>query len=459
MASRTPPSETLAAWLAGRRWFAAKTRRIVDLAVEDLVSVGPGAIVLARVRLDDGAIDRYCLALAEGPGEPTDALDDPAFCRELWRLVARGGRLPGRAGVLEGRPTGAPAPELAPEAPIRRLAGEQSNTSVIVGEASILKLLRRLAPGINPEVEVTRFLTDRAFANAPRLHGHLEYRPAAGPALTVAVLQQLVAGARDGWEWMVEALASLHRGAAGPPDPARARQAEAETIGGLWRLGEVTAALHLALASGADDPAFAPEPITRADIATWAAAVDTQLAAARAVIGDGELGSRLPGIERGLAALLGRVRIRHHGDLHLGQTLRRDRDGDFVIIDYEGEPLRPLAERRAKHAAVRDVAGVLRSIGYASAAALARAAGGAAPERAHRAEAWEAQARDAYVGGYRCAARGAPFLPERDEAFARSVAVFELEKAAYEVVYEANNRPGWIAIPRRGLVRAAARLA
>jgi len=150
-----------------------------------------------------------------------------------------------------------------------------------------------------------------------------------------------------------------------------------------------------------------------------------------------------------LGTLRGRMKCRHHGDFHLGQTLYREATGAWTLIDFEGEPLRPLAERRQKHAPLRDVAGMLRSIAYA--AETVRPAAGAP-----WVDAWEREARAAFLDGYLSASARAPFLPEQEAMVASVVAVFELEKAAYEVVYEANNRPDWIAIPLRGLVSAAA---
>jgi maltose alpha-D-glucosyltransferase/alpha-amylase len=145
------------------------------------------------------------------------------------------------------------------------------------------------------------------------------------------------------------------------------------------------------------------------------------------------------------------VKCRHHGDFHLGQTLYRESAGTWAVIDFEGEPLRPLAERRRKHAPLRDVAGMLRSIAYAAETVRTAAA-------SSWADAWEREARTAFLDGYLSTAARAPFLPEDGAAALRAVAAFEVEKAAYEVVYEANNRPDWIAIPLRGLVSAAAAL-
>jgi predicted trehalose synthase len=319
---------------------------------------------------------------------------------------------------------------------VRRLGGEQSNTSLAIGETLILKLFRRLADGVNPDVEITRFLTEHTgFRGTPRLAGALEYRAGDGGAsATLAMLQELIADGRDGWQWMLERLAAGDR-----------------ALGALRRLGKRTGELHGALATPTGDPAFDAEPITAGDVAAWAEGVRRQVAAAR----HAARGRALPDVPDvggpgGLGALVGCARIRHHGDFHLGQTLAVGGGRDFAIIDFEGEPLRPLEERRRKNTPLRDVAGMLRSLGYAAARARLPAA---------EAARWEREARAVYLDGYRTATAGAPFLPASDAAFARAVAVLEVEKAAYEIVYEADNRPGWLPIPLAGFVSATASLA
>jgi predicted trehalose synthase len=459
MASRTPPSEALAAWLSGRRWYATKTRRIAALTIEDRVAVGEATLVIAEVTLDDGSRDRYALPLvpAPDPGQVADALDDPAFVRAVVELVATSGRLRGERGELRGIPTAGFDRALPRELPARRLGGEQSNTSVALGDTLIMKHFRRLAEGVNPEEEMTRFLTERAgFTGTPRLYGHLEYTAPGHGATTLAVVQELVRGARDGWQWMCAALGGLGErapSATGAPDPARVRPWSGPTLPALARLGALTAALHRALASQLHDPLFAPAPITPGDIALWSQQVHAQLDAALAVLGNDPLPPGLrPG--DGLAGLLGCHKIRVHGDFHLGQTLYREADGAWTIIDFEGEPLRSLAERREKHAPARDVAGLLRSIDYA-AATLVRDT----PAAAAWATSWRDAARQAFLDAYQAGAHGASFLPVTREAQTRAIAVFELEKAAYEVVYEANHRPDWVSIPTQGLLSASARLA
>ncbi|HEU5194162.1 MAG TPA: sugar phosphotransferase, partial [Methylomirabilota bacterium] len=382
MASKSLPSDTLAGWIAGQRWFAAKSRRIVGTLVEDHLRVAGATLHVVRVGLDDGATHRYAVPLLDGP-VPSDALDDPGFCRALLDVMRSAGRVGPDRGALLGRPSTAFPADLPADLPVRRLVGEQSNTSVVFGDRLIVKHIRRLVAGVNPELEMSRYLTERAgFANTPHLAGALEYLALDGTTTTFAIAHTLVRDASDGWRWL---LARLQQGDRALP--------------ALAVLGRRTAELHRALARDAADPAFDAETITAADVAAWTAGVQAQLDAARAALGgklpDG-VPSRLDG--RGLGGLVGAVKIRHHGDFHLGQTLTV-RDGeDFFIIDFEGEPLRPLEERRRKHTPLRDVAGMLRSIGYAAASAPAP-------------QGWEEQARAAFLEGYGAAAGGAPFLP------------------------------------------------
>jgi maltose alpha-D-glucosyltransferase/alpha-amylase len=221
-------------------------------------------------------------------------------------------------------------------------------------------------------------------------------------------------------------------------------------LAALRRLGRRTAELHLALAAPSPDPAFGADTISRADASAWASALAQQVAAARAAAGARALPELPAAAGRALEGLVGAAKIRHHGDFHLGQTLAVRGGEDWALIDFEGEPLRPIEERRRKHTPLRDVAGMLRSLAYAAATS---ARGG------HAVTDWEGAARAALVEAYRDAAGTAAFLPPSPEAFARAVAALELEKAAYEVVYEANHRPDWLEIPVRGFVSATASLA
>lgn len=440
MASKPPPSERLAAWLPEQRWFGGKRRRIAAVDVAESLDLGPGTLHVVRVALDDGDLQRYAVPLLPGDS-PHDALAEPAFARALLRLVRDEARIAGRSAALTGRRASAFPHDLDGAPAIRRIGAEQSNSSLVIGHALVLKHFRRLADGLNPDLEITRFLTETAqFPHTAALAGWLEYTEATGESSTLAVLQTLVHDARDGWEWMLDALSDDSR--------------RALTVPAIRRLGEVTAAMHQALAAAPPAmPALAPEPTRDADVITWRAAIEKQVADARRAA---PAGASVPAVapaqlERALATLRGRVRCRHHGDFHLGQTLYREALGAWTIIDFEGEPMRPLRERRGKHSPLRDVAGLLRSLAYA--AETTRAAGNAA-----WVDGWEREARAAFVDGYLTTAGRAPFLPDDSVATLRAVAAFEVEKAAYEVVYEANNRPDWVTIPLRGLVRAVTEL-
>jgi maltose alpha-D-glucosyltransferase/alpha-amylase len=458
-----PGVSDLARYLVRQRWFAAKTRGIGALAVRDWATLDPeGPLVLLLLDVDG---DRYHVPVTVAPDAAAagvmarldgaavvDAHDDPRFARRVLAAIAAGRRLDGRAGRFAFHPTpGWAFPPDPDTLPARRHAGEQSNTSVILGGGLVLKTLRRPQPGLNPDLEITRFLTTRTpFRHVPRLAGWVEYEGADGPA-TLAVLQEFVANAGDGWRHVLTALRERLPAAAssGPdaPDP---------LVEDVRRLGAITGGLHAALASDDTDPDFAPEPITPADVARWAADIrrDLQGAGVSGLLGDGlALADPVARTLRSLEALVGTVKIRSHGDYHLGQVLRTG-DG-FAIIDFEGEPARPLAERRTKQSALRDVAGMLRSLDYA---AHAVAFGLPAAEREPALvglTAWETLARRAFLQGYRSIAGASPvaLIPPSEAALIEACAAFELEKACYELRYERDNRPDWVAIPLAGVRR------
>jgi trehalose synthase-fused probable maltokinase len=408
------------------------------------VPVGAFTLLIVAIDLDDGARDRYAVPVVAGE-DVRDALDDPDYARALLALTGATQVAEGEHGALRGIPTRA-FPHRLPPPGGRRLTGEQSNTSVVLGDTAMLKHFRRLQDGRNPDEEITRFLTDQApLASTPRLLGHVEYIAGASTC-TLAVVHELITGGEDGWAWMLERLREGFRAGAVPPSHV--------TLGALTDLGRQTARLHIALASDPSDPAFAPEPITADDIARWTRAIEEQLDAARRAAPGAAL-TELPALRGALEGLLGSVKIRHHGDFHLGQTLytggragESSRPTAWVLLDFEGEPLRPIAERRQKHVALRDVAGMLRSIDYAAVSAMP-------PGAEMPARAWRDAASSAFLDGYRRTASDATFVPRGAMAFERAVAAFVLEKAAYEVVYEANHRPGWLPIPIAGLRRAA----
>jgi trehalose synthase-fused probable maltokinase len=349
--------------------------------------------------------------------------------------------------------------------PIHRGSGEQSNTSLRIGDGAILKVIRKLEQGVHPELEIGRFLTGEAdFSATPALLGWSELEGATSDEVsTLSVLQAFVANEGDGWAWTLERLSQV-----GQPGGDRALE---QATAWLRRLGARTAEMHRAFGIDTLDPAFRPEPAGAKDFRTWTEAAHAM--AGRALDGLAAAGERLGPQALGLAeALLARrsalaerldtllretpsfAKTRHHGDYHLGQVLVAG--DDAVIVDFEGEPLRPLAERRARHAPLRDVAGLLRSLAYAAAAA-GRALPTEMPADAREAaqrhlDTWEAEASRAFLGAYLEVAQASPGCPQDQEAAGRVVRFFMLEKALYEIAYEIANRPDWVAIPVRGVL-------
>ncbi|MGH7403656.1 MAG: maltokinase N-terminal cap-like domain-containing protein, partial [Candidatus Rokuibacteriota bacterium] len=468
-----PGRSDLARFLIRRRWFAAKARGIGALDLLDWAVLDPHAPLVLLLLSIDG--DRYYVpvtvsaeaapdaALGRVGGEAVvDAHDDPRFGRRVLAAIAAARSLDGRHGRFGFRPTPGWAFPADPDSqPARRLTGEQSNTSVVVGDL-VLKSLRRPQPGLNPDLEITRFLTTRtAFRHVPRLAGWMEYA-GAGEAATLAVLQEFVPNSGDAWTHVLSTLTARGGAVEQRPDP---------LVDDIRRLGAITGGLHAALASGDADPDFRPEPVGRDDIARWAGDIAREVAAEdiQRQLGQSRLaghvapGADVPGrVARTLAGLEAgaspTVKIRVHGDYHLGQVLKTPTG--FVIIDFEGEPARPLAERRLKQSALRDVAGMLRSLDYAAhAVAFGR------PE-ATRAAAlaaltgWEGRARHAFLDGYEeaVAASPVPLVPPSPVELRRACAAFELQKACYELRYELNNRPDWAPIPLAGIDRIIRRL-
>ncbi len=367
------PAETrLIDFIRSRRWFASKTREVTQANVLDRASLHEGEpelnVELVEVVFDTGTHETYQLLTS---GEELDALADPRHVRELVHMIRAGVTLPAGEGVLEFRALEGFASLGTELTSARLITSEQSNTSIVFDEELILKVFRRLEPGVNPELELLRFLTEHGFANIAQLAGWYAYvgRPLDA---TLGVLQQYVGDALDGWELALDELESA-------PERFLTR---------LKRLGEVTGSMHAVLGSVSNDPTFSPEDPSTESLALLTATVDEEISrifvelpedveALDPIRGRGEE------VRESLALLshagsFGKT-IRTHGDLHLGQTLWAQDRGDWVIIDFEGEPARSLAERRRKRSPLRDVAGMLRSFAYAvSAVEILR--GATAPE-------------------------------------------------------------------------------
>lgn len=446
----------LAGWLPGQRWFQGKGRPVASVEVADSAVLGDRVlVVIADVAFTDTGRERYHVPLVarDGPAPLEladtgldDALADPAACRLLAAATATGDVATLAGARVRGEPVTGQVP--APDATVRPLGAEQSNSSVVFDDRFVLKVLRRVEPGVHPDVEVTARLTEMGFAHVPAQHGALVH--AAREPTALAILQTLVAGGVDGWELAVAETQALARG--------EVTFEQATSPGGLLaqidRLGEVVAALHLSLADG-----FGVEDADAGHARAWAAQMRSQLdrvlelASTRApeptrevVAASGELRATLDALADLRDA--GRL-VRIHGDLHLGQVLRIPGSGGggddgWYLLDFEGEPLKPLAERREPSSPLRDVAGMLRSFDYAAAAPV----DGATPPP--DAAAWRDAARRRFLGGY--VRRAGPLLPGAT-ASQRLLHAFELDKAVYELAYEIGNRPGWLAIPAGGILR------
>jgi trehalose synthase-fused probable maltokinase len=459
-----PGRSDLARFLIRQRWFAAKARGIAAVDVLDWAVLDAGGPLVLLLLAVDGdpyyvpvtvSVDAAPEAALVRAGAETvaDAHHDPRFGRRVLAAIAAGRSAGGRHGRFAFRPTPGWAFPADPDAlAARRLTGEQSNTSVVVGDL-VLKSLRRPQPGLNPDLEITRFLTTRtAFRHVPRLAGWIEYAGAGEPA-TLAVLQEFVPNTGDGWTHVVSTLAGRGADVERRPDP---------LLEDVRRLGAITAGLHAALASDDRDADFRPEPVGGDDVARWAAEIARDLAApdvrGRLGAAGGPVAAAVARPLAALDALAGAtVKIRVHGDYHLGQVLKTP-DG-FVIIDFEGEPARPLAERRRKQPALRDVAGMLRSLDYAAHAVAFRRPEAERPAALAALGAWEAEARQAFLAGYlgEVTESPAPLVPAPAASLISALAPFELQKAAYELRYELDNRPDWVTIPLAGIRRILGR--
>ncbi|MBV8063573.1 MAG: putative maltokinase, partial [Nevskia sp.] len=409
----------------------------------------------------------------------TDAVTLPSFAHSVLRLLRADGTVPATAGELRFEPTRRLQDIELPDTPeVRILAAEQSNSSLVIGERIILKLIRRVAAGVHPEAEMGRYLTERGFANIAALLGEVSRLGADGEPRVLMVLQEFLHNQGDAWSWTQNMLQRAIADATVPIEGAEPQQS-ADALNDFAQfagvLGKRVGEMHAVLAEPGENPAFAPERASPSDCAQWAAATQAQIDHAFDLLArqqqwaqdaDRLLAQDLIG-RRGmlhqragrLAGLgLGSPRIRIHGDLHLGQILVAQEDA--YIIDFEGEPSRPLQERRGKSSPFRDVAGMLRSFDYAAATARHDQDDETTESRARKrqvVERFSAVSRAAFLEQYRAAA-GRACLPEHEPAAAALIELFSLQKAAYEVAYEIANRPAWLGIPLLGLARAAEHL-
>jgi trehalose synthase-fused probable maltokinase len=449
------------------RWFGGKAREPRKFQIREVIPMGPMRILFVAVEYADSVTEIYLMPVMIARGEMLEELSPDAFLARgadcglidalhdenaraaLFRTMELNELWPGSNGALRGVRGDILDP--AAEGVSRLLKVEQSNSAIIYGERFFLKLYRKLEAGVNPDAEISRFLSERqGFHQVPSFAGALEYETAPGGLQVLGLALALVPNRGDGWSW---ALAQVGEFFARVPT-ATATADDTDLLGGdvaarIRQLGISTGELHRALAADAADAAFAPEPFTRDDAAGLAAGV--RESAARLAARLDRVRALVPQIESRIAQLssagLHTAKIRTHGDYHLGQVL--DTGAEFVIIDFEGEPSRPLAERRLKRSPLRDVAGMLRSFHYAAHASLVGREDRATLEP--WAARWAQAASRIFLEGWREAARGAVFLPASDAEFAALLDAFLLEKALYEIAYEMNNRPEWLPIPISGL--------
>jgi maltose alpha-D-glucosyltransferase/alpha-amylase len=387
-------------------------------------------------------------------GVIADAVADEGFCRHVVKAIGERRALATKNGALKFTPTSVYA-EIVPaelaSLHVGRLQSQSTNSSVQLGEQLFLKCYRRVRPGVHAELEIGRFLTEVAhFKHCVPLAGTVEYVAAGAEPAAVALLQSYVPNQGDGWSYT---LSYLERFLKAP----RADEPHGAYLTLVQTLATRTADLHRALATPSGNPAFEPEPLTPQDVAAWKQRVREEAAATFARLEKSQQGGLQPVLERidtCAAPSKPTFQTRHHGDYHLGQVLLAN--NDFLIIDFEGEPSRPLAESRRKRSPLRDVAGMLRSFAYAKGAALLNAAQPSPERSAADLDAWEAAARKAFLTAYAEAMRGSGIFDSFDDVRGL-LELAEIEKLLYELRYELDNRPAWLRIPLQGLAALTAR--
>ena len=511
-------AEVLTPFVLARRWYRSKAKHLQSARIHDILTAPgeEWSIVLLEFEYEECDCEIYLCTVAAAFGEARDrvfgeypesaiarialsdgsigvlyeAIGNRSFSDALLAAVAREVTLEGAAGHLSAWRTKTFQQIVGTHQPIlcaRVSKAEQSNSSIFYGDRFILKIFRKLDAGINPDFEIGQFLTGRGFRYTPAVAGHIEYREAQSEPMLAGILQQFVPNQGDAWEFTLgsarEFYAKTRNRIAprlisghpmeenGPQSAAEARRIIGTYIDSAQLLARRTAEMHIALTDSKGGPEFAPEPFTEEFRIALHGRLIRQMDLSLRLIREKQasLESRVAADAQKLLDLEPRIRerfrqvcenpvhamrIRHHGDYHLGQVLWTG--NDFAIIDFEGEPARSLEERRIKRSAMRDVAGMLRSFQYAAYFALP-AEGSAADERRTLeteawAEYWNASVGRAFLSSYLAVAGGQAFVPDDTRERRLLLDVFVLEKALYEVAYELNNRPHWVRIPLRGIL-------
>jgi maltose alpha-D-glucosyltransferase / alpha-amylase len=524
--ARSGLEKILPDYLRSCRWFGGKARRIRSISLVEAVPLSFDStkvfFTAAAVNYGDGEPESYFLPLTFMAGDRAvelqqafpqalvarlkvknagevvegivvDALYDRAFLKHLLDAIARRRSFRGKSAEILALPSkhfralrGASETMLEP-APTKR---EQSNTSIVYGDRLILKMFRRLQDGVNPDVEISRFITEKtSFEQVPALAGSFEFRQGQNRGATLGILQSWIRNEGDAWRYTLDHLADFFESSSAmatlPADwsrpaghplefidrelPHSVRDMIGSYLASVHLLGQRTGEFHVALASDPSDPDFAPEPFTpfyrRSAYQSVRALADRALGllrdrlrylpediraeADKILALKSEILSRFRSIiDQKITAL----RIRGHGDYHLGQVLYTGKD--FVITDFEGEPALPLGERRSKRSALRDVAGMLRSFDYAALSALK--SDDVRAEDLSRtlalSKSWSFWVSVVFLQSYLESTRSAAFLPKSKDELKSMLDMYLLHKAIYELNYEMNNRPDWASVPIHGIL-------
>ena len=514
-------------YIKSRRWFRGKAREAWAAEIQDIVPMrfdnSNAYITLFQVDYAEGEPETYIIPIAIAPAEREeklsakysnviiarlkqrgkdgesilfDAMVDSGFCNLLLKTVGRRRAYKGKSGEIIASPTKG----------FRRVRGsgdkdlvaapmnvEQSNTSVIYGNRFILKLFRRLEEGINPDVEIGRFLTENTpFANISHVAGSLEYHRGRRKPISLAMLQSFTPNEGNAWQYTLDFLeryfeeVMAHPTVQAPPisrkpllsllkePPPLAKETIGPYMASAQLLGQRTAELHIALASGLDNPDFVPEPLTLMyqtslyqSLRGFAIRTMQLLKERFRYLPKGlhEDAKQLLDLEKTIIeryALIRQqkitaARIRCHGDYHLGQVLNTG--SDFVIIDFEGEPARSLSERRRKRSPLRDVAGMIRSFHYATNSALMKQVPllskpeNDLPLLQHWAQYWYTWVSVEFLNVYLDTIAQTGLLPSNHDQLKVLLDAFLLDKALYEIGYELNNRPDWVRVPLQGILQ------
>ncbi len=501
--------EALPAYLPKRRWYAAKQQKLrtASIALATALPASqarPGAMptILAEIEASTAAgVERYLLPLGyireediatalphqlalarmrrgRQVGLLTDAFVLDSFAYVIVELLRARMTIDSKDGKIHFIATAALDQITVTQEPaIRRVSTEQSNSSLVIEDKMVLKVLRRLVPGVHPEAEMGRYLTSVGYANTPTMLGEVTRIADDGTRYTMIMLQKYIHNQGDAWQWTLDTLARLIQQAAAEPATAELTTDMADPQDDLLQLaamlGRRLGEMHAVLAMPSDNPDFSPQAADLADTLAWAACAKNQLRTAFDIlqaIRDWSSEDEARRIARlvdqreqvldkidALAALgAGTLRMRIHGDLHLGQVLVAQ--GDVYIVDFEGEPAKSLEQRRQKSSPLRDVAGVLRSYEYAAAFSSGAGPGdlsdGAELRKQQAIQKFAPTSQAAFLAAYKQAISGSA-ANAPDAAQQALLQLFVLEKAAYEVCYEAANRPNWIAVPANGMANIA----